>query len=179
MTRILSMISLVLIVSQMGCSHPEPADENAAPPTGSSSSISQPSAEMQTETPTKAESGDHELAAPSNPSVPRVPRDFPLPVVDGAELLPDTPPDQEGKNTQKVIFKSDKPLEELAAFYEKALTKKGLDTRKTTQQQGDEKQFLLLGFGEEGMAGIMIANKQSEKSSTVVLNWAVGKREPE
>lgn len=179
MVRIVYILCFILVVSLTGCSRSEPTDENAVPPTSNTSSLPQPSDEIRTEPSPKAESAGSARSEPAEDLSNRLPKDFPLPIVEGGEILPETPPDQEGKNTQKVIFKSEKPFDELASYYEKALTQKGLEIRKTTQQQGDEKQFLILGYGEEGMAGIMIANKQGEKPSTIVLNWAVGKREAE
>lgn len=177
MVRILYILCFILIVYLAGCSRPKPADENPTPPTVHTSSLPQPSDEGQTSTVPKQGSGGSAGSTSADDLSSRLPKDFPLPIVNGAEILPETPPEQESKNSQKVILKSDKPFDELTSYYEKALTQKGLETRKTTQQQGDEKQFLLLGFGEKGMAGIMISNKQGEKSSTIVLNWAVGKRE--
>jgi len=171
MNKLAHLLWFILIVTLSACSRPEKAEENVPPPTGHSSSIPQPSAEKQPGSVPKAETETTPPEASANVPAPRVPRDFPLEVVAGAKLMSETPPDQEGKANQKVVFKSNKPFDELVSFYEKALQAKNLEIRKTTHQQGNEKQFLMLGQANRQMAGVMVLNKQGEAFSTVVLTW--------
>jgi type IV secretory pathway VirB10-like protein len=175
MTKIAWTVLLILTVALSACSRPEPTSKNLSTPTGETSSIPLPSAEIQSEASPKTKEAKPETNTPpskANGPAPRAPRDFPFEMIEGAELTSETLPNQEGKRTQKVVFKSQKTMEELARFYEATLRAKRLEIRKMNQQEGEEQQIWMLGQNENGLAGIVISKKPNDPHATVVLTWA-------
>jgi len=100
-----------------------------------------------------------------------VPADFPLPILEGAEVMSSTQMKQNGGAMYNVTFKTDKLPGEVADFYAKALEKKGMKANRNTLESGKDLTVMINAQSKEARVMVNLARKDKEPKTTVLLNW--------
>ena len=100
----------------------------------------------------------------------KVPADFPLPVIDGAEIATATRMEKPGgKLVFAVMFKTDKPVKEVAAFYKKALEGQGIKTQTVDMGNGDRQAVTLMGNKGKKLQANVVASSEGDGADTDVM----------
>jgi len=105
-----------------------------------------------------------------------VPRDFPLPIFEGATVGMAAKSDKgdEGTAYSVTLMIEKKSPTDVAAFYEKALNDKGLKVTKSSMNMGDKTMVQLAGKSDTVKAAVVV-NPGDDDGSAVMLSWTAKK----
>jgi hypothetical protein len=106
-----------------------------------------------------------------------LPAGFPIPIYAGAKVENHTHITQPGGQEvfQATITSSASP-QDVAAFYEKFFTDKGVSVSRTEQSTGESKMVMLGGSSDDADAYAMVMREQPAEPTTATVSWNVKKK---
>lgn len=102
-----------------------------------------------------------------------VPADFPLPILEGAQVLSSTEMKQNGGTMYNVTIQTDQQPKEAADFYAELLEKKGLKTKLNELKSGKDTMIMVSAQGEKDRVMIQSGRQAKDPKTTVLLHWIV------
>ncbi len=106
----------------------------------------------------------------------QVPQGFPLPIYKDASVINGVVHEDADKGKMyQVLLRSPDPVADIAAFYTKAVTDKGLEAKPTQLKNPDMEMTMLQAETDKVQANINITRQTKEDSTAVSLAWHVKK----
>lgn len=100
-----------------------------------------------------------------------VPADFPLPILEGAEVMSSTQMKQNGGAMYNVTIKTDQEPAQAADFYVEALKAKGLKTKRNELETDENLTIMVNGQSKTHQVMVNAARKGGDEKTTVLLHW--------
>ena len=104
--------------------------------------------------------------------VKKVPKDFPLPIVDGAEVVNSARSTQKGKEVFMIMAAVKQTPAEVAKFYERELEEKDFEIKKMEHKIGEDQIVTLAGTKPGFTASITATRKAGKDKTSLMINWA-------